>query len=369
MDEKKLLITTDSFLPRWDGIARFLREIFPYLSQVYEITIIAPKFPGKKIYFNGVKIIYFPLSKITKKGVDYIPAKVDEEKLIKEIEKADIVWTQTMGPIGIKTINLAKKQKKPLISIMHSLDWELFSENFRYGKLLKFLLKFLIPYYYNKTDLVMVPSTAIGERCARIKTKKEVVNLGVSSDIFIPPTDKEQIKKQIGLQDKFVIGYVGRFGKEKDLKVLYDAFSILSEEFKNLSLLLVGGEREQLGFDSYTDVKVVSPVNNPELYFQAMDIYVLPSLTETTSLTTLEAMSCELPVVCTRVGKINEYIVHNENGLLFNEHSVEQLVLLLKKLIKAKKLKRKLGVNARKSVEKYSWNKTADKVKEILDRY
>jgi hypothetical protein len=40
--KKKLLIATDNFLPRWDGIARFLSEIIPRLAAHYEITVIAP---------------------------------------------------------------------------------------------------------------------------------------------------------------------------------------------------------------------------------------------------------------------------------------------------------------------------------------
>ena len=51
---KRLLITTDSFLPRWDGIARMLSEIIPKLSQKYEITVVAPKFIGKSVKFKGV---------------------------------------------------------------------------------------------------------------------------------------------------------------------------------------------------------------------------------------------------------------------------------------------------------------------------
>ena len=46
MKKKKLVISTDCFLPRWDGIARFLLEIIPRLSRYYDITVIAPKFEG-----------------------------------------------------------------------------------------------------------------------------------------------------------------------------------------------------------------------------------------------------------------------------------------------------------------------------------
>src|SRR3989338_9882834 len=53
--KKKLLIATDSFLPRWDGITRFLTEIIPRLKDNYEITVIAPEFPGE-IYIAKIEV-------------------------------------------------------------------------------------------------------------------------------------------------------------------------------------------------------------------------------------------------------------------------------------------------------------------------
>ena len=60
----RLLISTDAFLPHWDGVARFLIEIIPRLKEDYNITIICPEFEGKKPEIEDVKIIRMPLFKI-----------------------------------------------------------------------------------------------------------------------------------------------------------------------------------------------------------------------------------------------------------------------------------------------------------------
>jgi len=39
---KKLLIATDGFLPRWDGISSFLNELIPRIEDDYQLTVIAP---------------------------------------------------------------------------------------------------------------------------------------------------------------------------------------------------------------------------------------------------------------------------------------------------------------------------------------
>ena len=102
-------------------------------------------------------------------------------------------------------------------------------------------------------------------------------------------------------------------------------------------------------------------------YLQAMDIYVLPSLTETTSLSTLEAMACALPVICTPVGAIKTYIKHRENGFLFPRGNVEKLTQYLMVLLKKPKRREELGLAARKTVkEQFHWENTAERIKHSL---
>ena len=62
--KKKLIIASDCFIPRWDGITRFLIEIIPKLKEDYEITIIAPEFSGEFNPIEGINIIRFPTSKL-----------------------------------------------------------------------------------------------------------------------------------------------------------------------------------------------------------------------------------------------------------------------------------------------------------------
>jgi len=96
-------------------------------------------------------------------------------------------------------------------------------------------------------------------------------------------------------------------------------------------------------------------------YLQAMDIYVLPSHTETTSLTTLEAMSVGLPVVVTRVGYIRHYVQHEKNGLFFERGNAEDLAKQLELLMGRPMLMQKLGRAGRETVVKeFSWQRTAD---------
>ena len=112
---KKLLIVTDNFLPRWDGISKFLYMIIPEIKKDYEITIIAPKFKGKMPKVPGVKIIRMPIYK--KYLGDIQASKLNFKKIKQEVKKTDIVWIQSLGVLGIKSIIYSKIYKKKLIAI------------------------------------------------------------------------------------------------------------------------------------------------------------------------------------------------------------------------------------------------------------
>ena len=94
-----------------------------------------------------------------------------------------------------------------------------------------------------------------------------------------------------------------------------------------------------------------------------MDIFTLPSLLETTSLATLEAMSTQLPVVCTPVGLIKEYVKDKENGFLFPLSNSLILSMKLKWLLEEPQLRHEIGLFARKTVEQeFSWDKTVSQI-------
>ena len=95
---KKLLIATDNFLPRWDGVSRFLSEIVPQLESLFDITIMSPKFKGDLKGWENRKLKRFDMTRI--KVGDIVLAWPNHDEMKKLVADADIVWVQTLGPIG-----------------------------------------------------------------------------------------------------------------------------------------------------------------------------------------------------------------------------------------------------------------------------
>ena len=368
---KKLLISTDNFLPRWDGIARFLSEIIPRLKDKFEITIVAPKFKGKAPSYKGVKIIRIPLSG-TQFG-DYPPAKFEYKKIEEIVKENDVVFNQTIGPIGLAAILTAKKHKVPVVSYIHSIEWDLFSKAVKHFKgVIHKTSRALARYCYKRCKLLILPSPDVARIIKEngINAKTKVVKLGTDVAKFIPPMDKNKAKNKIKINPRYkVVGFCGRIGREKDIPTLYNAFSKLAKLRTDIKLLIVGSglkETEKLLLEE-KNIILTGSKDNVVPYLQAMDIYVLPSLTETTSISTLEAMACGLAVIVTPVGYVKHYIKDNKNGLFFPKKNAGILAKKINLLLKSEKLRLKLGETARKTVVKqFSWAKTVNDLEKAL---
>lgn len=364
----KVLVTTDCFLPRWDGIARVLHETLPYLAKHHQITVVAPDFgPLPK---TAVKVVRFPIGKST--YGDYSPAIVDKKILARLIKEHDIVFNHTMGPIGYHSVKYASKMRKPIVSYIHSIDWELFSKSIKFGSGLVYLATRLIErIMYNRCKMLIVPSSDVAKKMLanRIKTPMRVVRLGVNTEQFKPAADKAKAKRKIGLPvNSIVIGYCGRISREKNLKTLRKAFDRIASDYYNARLLIVGaGIAEEEALFSIPRAKMTGTMSDPSPYYQAMDIFVLPSLTETSSLSTMEAMATGLPVVVTRVGNTRFYVKNKQNGIFFKKKSPRNLARILSMLIRHEGLRESLGSNARKSaVQNFDWMMTAKRMDDAL---
>ncbi|MBN2112130.1 glycosyltransferase family 4 protein, partial [Candidatus Woesearchaeota archaeon] len=252
-------------------------------------------------------------------------------------------------------------------------EWELFSKAVKYFK--RFVHKAsgaFARYCYKRCQLLLIPSSDVGRilKENRIKTQTKVVHLGADVAKFIPPIDKKKAKKLVKINPRYnVIGFCGRIGREKDLPTLYNAFSKLSKIRTDIKLLIVGSGLKETEKALLEDKNIIlaGSKDNVVPYLQAMDIYVLPSLTETTSISTLEAMSCGLAVVVTPVGYVKHYVKDNENGLFFPKKNSGILAQKINMLLKSEKLRLKLGEEARKTiVQKFSWEKTVEELEKVL---
>ena len=159
-----------------------------------------------------------------------------------------------------------------------------------------------------------------------------VVPCGVNLDLF-QVGDKASARRQIGLDEKDkVILYVGRIDPLKGLDRLIRTVGYLKEK-RNLKLVLVGGDDQplaemkrlqrtarELGLEKMiTFVGRVDQLKLPA-YYNAADVFALPSYHESFGLVTLESLACGTPVVATNVGGLSEFIRPGRTGYLIENN-------------------------------------------------
>lgn len=353
MDKPRLLIATDTFLPRRDGISTFLSRCIPFLSETFDITIVAPAFGT--VDAKGYRLVQVPVRR--KLFGEFRFSK--RTKWIRElVSEADIVFTHTIGPISKTIIEEAEKRKVPRVGYVHSREWELIPRYLnlrRSRRIVEWFVFARMRRVYTKMNVILVPGQdeALLFQSHGIRVPTQVVHLGVDPYRFVENANKVEAKQNLGLDHTHtVIGYTGRISYEKDLETLLRAFLWVKRGQENATLLLVGSGIPELEakLASKRGVVHVKSVADVTPYLQAMDIYVMPSLTETSSLSTLEAMSCKLPVVVTSVGLMKNYIHDGENGYTFTRGDWMTLARRLKKLSGDVILRSRLGEEARKTV-------------------
>ncbi|MFP4523124.1 MAG: glycosyltransferase family 4 protein [Candidatus Woesearchaeota archaeon] len=374
-DKIRLVIATDNFLPRKDGIVSFLEEIIPRLQPHFDITVICPDNEQKHV-LAGVSFVRIPVSK--KKAGDFIFSKAKPRLIKKAIHNADIVFSQTIGPIGGLSLFLAQQKRKKTVSYIHSLEWELASKALQ-GSFLKrivyFTSSFLVRFLYSRTTHLLVPSESVSEILLykRINTPRTIVHLGVDVKKFSPLHDQKKRNEQrarIGLDlEDVAICYHGRLAREKDIPTLLRAFAQVRKKFYGAKLVIIGGGLPQIvsQLQGKKDIIYIPTTSRVQDYLPLCDIFCLPSLTETTSLSTLEAMACELVVISTPVGYIKDYITPHKTGYFFPAGNSYKLAQQILDVISHPLHSKKMGVQARELVcKKFNWDKTAQQLENFF---
>lgn len=128
---------------------------------------------------------------------------------------------------------------------------------------------------------------------------------GIDCERFaFSPSVREQMRQKLGLQDCFVVGHIGRFSQQKNHTRLLHIFKAVVQQKPQARLLLCGQgenfERSQQEADALgiaEQVLFCGNVERPEDYFQAMDVFVLPSLFEGLPIVGVEAQANGLPCI------------------------------------------------------------------------
>ena len=251
-------------------------------KQCYDDEITAL---GGKIYYTSVR-----------KDLNVMKFQRELYQILKEHTEYKIVHVHAYT-IGYFCLRTAQKAGVP-VRIAHS-----HSNGIVHDK--KYFIKLLMQklFLVHATDFM-----ACSEEAGKYLFKGKdyvVLNNAIDSSKFIANMAvRNDLRDELGLNDKFVVGHVGRLCPEKNHKFLIDVFAQIKKIKKNAVLVLVGKgpleqEIRQDVFDMGLTENVLFLGNRKDMarIYQAMDVFVFPSLFEGLGIVAVEAQTAGVPVV------------------------------------------------------------------------
>lgn len=283
--------------------------------------------------------------KLKYKGIlGYYLNKKNVKSIINK-ENPDIIHAHYASGYGT-TLRLTKTRVPSILSIWGS-DIYLFPK------------KSIIHASLIRKNLQFANHLASTSRDMEIEIKKYV-----DKNVYLTPFGVDinhfQSKKEKN-NEYLTIGTVKGMKDVYGIKYLIDSFKLLSDDNDlnyKLKFLIVGGGPKLEEYIEYAqkkniEIEFTGQIDYQHLpdYFNELNIYCAPSLSESFGVAVLEASSCQLPVIVTNVGGLPEVIINNKTGLLIEPRSSIELYNSIKKLILDEELRVNMGENGRRFVE------------------
>ena len=208
--------------------------------------------------------------------------------------------------------------------------------------------------------------------------KISVLPAGVDLELF-RPTDKADARRSLGLPDGKIVLSVGRVEPLKGFDILLTAMASLDER-SDTTVVIVGGDEESspeldrlrtlgetLGLDG--NVRFTRAVSQERLsmYYNAADVFLMPSYYESFGLVALEAMACGVPVIASRVSGPRSFVKSGVTGYLIERRCPEPFAQRLDVLLHNPTLRESMGRAARSQAEKMGWDMVGLRTLDVYD--
>lgn len=296
---------------------------------------------GLPVFFETFDDSYFTQSETYLKKFFYLKSFFRLKKLIKTI-KPDILHAHYASSYGV--LGALVGYHPFIVSV-----WG--SDVFDFPKK-SFIHKVIMKYVFKKADKILSTSNIMA-RETKLYTRKEiaVTPFGVDTEKFQP-----LMSEVLFCGKPIVIGTVKSLEKKYGIQFLLKSFSILKLKHPELllKLLIVGGGSEEKQLKDLSvklkienDTLFTGKINYEEVnhYHQQLSIAVFPSINDSESfgVAALEASSCAVPVVASKIGGLPEVVQDKVTGILVPPKDEIALAEAIEKLVMDSNLRSTMG--------------------------
>ncbi len=339
--------------------------------QVHFISYAMPRRLSQffeNIYYHEVESSNYPLLEHNLYGLS-LTSKMLE---VIEYENLDLVHVHYAIPHAVSAY-LAKQVLKKMnsdikvITTLHGTDITLVGLEPSFLPLVKFSIE--------ESDGVTAVSRFLKEKTItnyQIEKDIEVVHNFIDTSLY-RKVENGKFKAHIAPNNEKILIHTSNF---RPVKRVPDTIRILAKvkEAMPAKLLLIGdgpdrSECERLAreLDLQKDVIFLGKQDALHEILSIADIFLMPSQSESFGLSALEAMACNVPVVCSSVGGLPELVIHNETGFIAEIGDTDRMAKYAIDLLKNERKHKVFSDNSRKrAVEQFESNLIVPK---YLDYY
>lgn len=351
MQVKKILYVV-SGLNKIGGIEAFIYNIIENINiNQYKIDFLVNDFDvgDNKEYVEsrGFKVYNLPKYNSLKEKI-----KCRNQFFKKNRSIWDIVHIHTVYTTAFSIARSAKKYGKCKYVITHSHT----SSNYEGSLIKNTICRPLINMY---TDVkVGCSKNAIEFLFGKYNSKRDyVIYNAVNIEKFINCKESD-LKNELGLNNEFVIGHIGRITEAKNHKFLLELFFEYTKVHPNAKLVLVGdGEYKERVKKQITELNLNAKVimlgkrmDIPEL-MNIFDVFLFPSLYEGLPTVLIEAQSVGLPIICSDI-IVDEVLVNDNVKKISITSPKEEWIKAIETLKKTTKISNNIYLFESKNITK-----------------
>ena len=400
----RILFITDNFPPEVNAPAtRTYEHAIEWIEAGAEVTVLTcnPNFPQGRIYdgyknrikqvehVDGIKVVrlwsYMSANQgFLKRTMDYM-SFAWMSTVFGLFEKADVIIATS--PQFFTTWAgwcLSKLKRKPWVFELRDLWPEsiatvgaMSKESRAYRTLEKIELGL-----YRSADLVIPNTPAFKTNLINRGIDEDNIHVipnGANLELFDPGRKNPELKERVGINEDFVVGYIGTHGLAHSLDFVME--SIAGAEFNNVHFLFIGdgAEKEHVkGIAQMNDLKNVTfldPIPKEEIpgYLSMTDASLVPLKKSDTFKTVIpskifEACAMGKPIILGVEGQAKEIIREFGAGVYFEPENSEEFVKAVNKLKDDSELHQSLSSNALNLAKAYDRKKLAKEMLEVIER-
>jgi glycosyltransferase involved in cell wall biosynthesis len=369
----RIALVTETYPPEINGVAMTLgRQVIDLQGRGHQVQLIRPRQGALDKATHNAQ-----LEEVLKIGVPIpryaglkmgLPAKAALIRLW-QLKRPDLVHIATEGPLGWSALAAAHKLRLPVSTDFHT-NFHSYSQHYGVGWLRRPILAYLRK-FHNKACVTLVPTEGIRQELQTHGYRNlEVVSRGVDTELFTPNRRDEALRASWGATaDTQVVIYVGRVAPEKNLPLVFNAYTEMHAANADSRLVIVGDGPERNALQAqYPDAIFCGMRSGEDLarHYASADVFLFPSLTETFGNVTTEAMASGLAVVAYQYAAAEALLRHGENGMLAPYNDAQKFIAAAVELAREPARARRMGANARQTALSISWDSIHDRFERVL---